>query len=374
MAMGHSSSGFTDILVILDTFSRFLVLVPVTSTSAVATVTAFVTHWVAVFGPPSYLLTDSGPAFTSELATTYADVAGTAWHTTIPNVPRSHGTVERAIRDLRHLFVTMLAEAKLRRSEWAYIAPAVAFAFNNTPAAALGDYAPIDVALGITPRDPVSAVLINDKPVRVRAPADFPDHVAELHRSLDAARELAAAARKARRDREHDRAAHPLPVFAPGDWVLLPDLTRPDNASWSILAQVVSKESDYIYVVRPSTPPHDELRRHIVHMRAFDDAMYRAPANLLEYAARYRDVEFPFDDFLDIRRNGRAFEVLVRWSGFPETDDSWEPLAALMRGGKKFPRDWLHAARTDPRFSKPPYPALLHAVFQAYPQLKRGVV
>jgi hypothetical protein len=376
MSMGHSTAGFTDILVILCTFSRLVVLVPVNGTSASVAVIAFIANWVAIFGPPPHLLTDSGPAFTAELAQAYAEAAGANWHTTIPNVPRSHGTVERAIRDARHLFRTMLVEARLRSSDWALIAPAVAFAFNNTPAAALGDYAPIEVALAIPRRDPISTILAAGRPLRITPPADFADHVAEMHGSLSEIRAAATAARTARRSREHARADHALPVYQPGDWVLLPDLTRPTNASWSILAQVVSKESDYIYVVRPSTPPRDELRRHIVHLRAFDDASYNAPANLLEYAARYRDVEYPFSDFLDFRRDtaGRSFEVLVRWEGFPESEDSWVPIAGLMRDARTYTRNWFQAARSDPRFQDPAHTSLLNAVFQAYPQLSRGAV
>ncbi len=40
------------------------------------------------------------------------------------------------------------------------------------------------------------------------------------------------------------------------------------------------------------------------------------------------------DYILETRKRGRALEYLVRWKGFGETEDSWEPARGL-KGAKK---------------------------------------
>jgi hypothetical protein len=376
MSMTPSAEGYTDVLVLLDTFSRYLVLVPVNSTSAASTVSSFISRWVAYYGPPAALLSDSGPGFAAALAQGYAEAAGITWHTTTPNMPRTHGSVERCIRDLRHLFNVTIAEAHLRKADWATILPVVAFAYNNAPAASLGHHAPIEVAFGIPPRDPVHTIINEDRPVNVTVPPDFAQHVAALHQSLTDIRGSASSARSTRRAREHAAVPNEMPNYSPGDWVLVPDLSDPNAPTWTLLAQVISRESPFVYSVRLATPPHDELRRHVAHIRAFDDSAYAAPANLLEAAARYRDAPFPFEDFLDFRRsaNGRTFEVLVRWEGFPASQDKWEPLTQLLRDAKTYTRTWFLAARDDPRFQDPGHVTLLRAIFNSHPILSKGAM
>ena len=377
ISMGASTSGVTDILCVLDSFSKFCVLVPVPSTSAESTVNALLLHWIGLFGAPVQILTDSGPGFAAELTQSYAEIAGIAWHTTIPNVSRTHGVVERAIRDLRALFSTMLGEARLGPSLWPVIAPAVVFAFNNTPVAALGLHAPIEVAIGVPRRDPISQVVLNDRPIVLRPNMDFTLHVTNITSAFNEVRLEARNARRARQQREHARVTHPMPHYSPGDYVLVADTTQ-EPVRWRILAQVLSKETDYIYCVRPVAPlgptQPAPLRRHILHIRAFDDAMYNAPAALLDAIQHYADAEYPVDDFLDIRKNGRELELLVRWDGFPESDDTWEPLRVMLKDMPAFTRQWFVSARMNPKYSHPHYTKLLTDAFRAFPQLQKGGV
>jgi hypothetical protein len=243
------------------------------------------------------------------------------------------------------------------------------FAFNNTPAAALGGCAPIEIALGVPRRDPISLVLYADRPLTAGVPSDFRAHVTAVVEAFKDIRMEAVRARAARRRREHARAPATLPVFEIGDWVLVADTSK-DPVTWNILAQVLAKESDFIYRVRPVSGSRTEIRRHILHIREFDDRHFAAPANLLDAAEHYRDVEYPVEDFIDLRRTGREFEVLVRWEGFPPSDDTWEPLKLMLKSMPSFTRDWFHAARKDPKFSSAPYPSLLAAASRAYTQLQ----
>ena len=72
------------------------------TTATVDTFAALNTHWLSVFGPPDIIVSDRGPAFASAFATELAALLGSNHHLTVPNVPQTHGSVERAARKLRN--------------------------------------------------------------------------------------------------------------------------------------------------------------------------------------------------------------------------------------------------------------------------------
>jgi len=144
----------------------------------------------------------------------------------------------------------------------------------------------------------------------------------------------------------------------------------PKAPIWTTLAQVVARVTDFVYDVQTSVAPPKLLRRHIMHLRFFDDALYKAPAEILDYAAFYRDAEIPVEEYLDIRRNGRFLEINVRWVGHPAEPDTWEPINVLLKDMPTFTRDWIRSLKTDPTFQTNPYRILLKDVFNTYKQLR----
>ena len=61
-----TESGFTNILVTTDRFSKLAQVTPLKTTTAPVVANAFVEHWFIPYGMPSFLLTDNGPQFVAK--------------------------------------------------------------------------------------------------------------------------------------------------------------------------------------------------------------------------------------------------------------------------------------------------------------------
>lgn len=107
LQLPRSSQGSIYVLVCVDHFSRYTVLIPLPNKSASSVAHAFVSHFICPFTTPSVLLTDNGTEFKNEVLQKICQQFNitqtfiTAYH------PASNGLVERTNRKilniLRHL-------------------------------------------------------------------------------------------------------------------------------------------------------------------------------------------------------------------------------------------------------------------------------
>ena len=97
------------LLVILDDYSRFLVVEVVRSTSAKTVIPKLDTVF-ANFGIPRIVRTDNGPPFNSHDFTEFAKYLGFHHRKIIPLWPQANGEVERVMRNLKKLYRTAVAE------------------------------------------------------------------------------------------------------------------------------------------------------------------------------------------------------------------------------------------------------------------------
>ncbi|XP_037831836.1 uncharacterized protein LOC112451161 [Kryptolebias marmoratus] len=95
------SQGFTHLLTIIDRTTRWPEVVPLASTTSAVVARAFMSTWVARFGPPSDITSDRGPQFISELWSTMAKGLGTKIHRTTAYNPQANGLCERFHRSLK---------------------------------------------------------------------------------------------------------------------------------------------------------------------------------------------------------------------------------------------------------------------------------
>ena len=96
------SHGYTYLLTMVDRTTRWPEAVPLSSTmAAVEVARAFIGCWVARFGTASYIISDRGPQFTSELWTAVAENLGVRIHRTTAYNPQSNGLCERFHRDMK---------------------------------------------------------------------------------------------------------------------------------------------------------------------------------------------------------------------------------------------------------------------------------
>eukprot|EP01083_Nonionella_stella_P264938 898055_1 len=92
-----AKNGFRYIVTIIDKFTRFCKLVPVTNIKAI-TVLKAIDKWIDTFGPPSTILSDNGSQFTSAIYKAHMDRYGTKCKYSVPYHPECNGQIERLHR------------------------------------------------------------------------------------------------------------------------------------------------------------------------------------------------------------------------------------------------------------------------------------
>lgn len=372
-SMRPSSTGHANLLVMVDDMSKYTVLTPTKSVSAADTAEAFLDHWIAPHGGPDVLVSDRGRAFNNAVLQRVTEALGTQTHLTVANVSQTNGTAERAIREVRRILDAFATESRTAPADWPAVIPAVMNALNHTPSDRLAGFAPVTLAFNHEPRDPISLLRRGDDFVQ------FLNHLVDsAHESLVTLRREAADAREHRRAREAGRQnrrarADEPPNLAPGTFVLVSTRLTSKTAyapTWARIAQVVSRDSPWLYTIRHLHPPHHEEQRHVQHLRHFEDAAYAMPAAVKDSLAFQARLEYTVDSFLDLRREGDVFQVLTRWAGFPDPEPpEWEPVQTMLRDVPTM----LHAFVRDYE-RKHPRSQLLTALFRRFPQLRREAV
>ena len=116
------------LLVITDRFSKIVRTVPLKSISAESVAKAFVTHWVMVYGPPLWLLSDNGKQFTARFFQHVCRILGIENLFTTTYHPQCNGQVERFNRTilagLRHFIGD-------HPKEWDMYSDSLTYAYNT---------------------------------------------------------------------------------------------------------------------------------------------------------------------------------------------------------------------------------------------------
>ena len=89
------------LLTMIDSFTRWFEVIPLTEISASTVCKVFLLHWVARFGLPLTLVTDCGTQFCSELMLKLNEDLGIHHIRTTVYHPQSNGMVERCHRSLK---------------------------------------------------------------------------------------------------------------------------------------------------------------------------------------------------------------------------------------------------------------------------------
>lgn len=113
------SQGFTHLLTMIDRTTRWPEVVPLESTTAAVVARAFLSTWVARFGPPSDVTSDRGPQFVSELWSSMAASLGIKIHRTTAYNPQANGLCERFHRSLKAALRAALSDGNwIDRLPW----------------------------------------------------------------------------------------------------------------------------------------------------------------------------------------------------------------------------------------------------------------
>ena len=108
-----SADGHTYVMTMIDRSTRWVEVVPLTSTTATACADALVAGWISRFGVPAAITTDRGVQFTSAVWQVLCKRLGIIHITTTAYHPQANGLVERF-----HCQLKDSMRARLAASDW----------------------------------------------------------------------------------------------------------------------------------------------------------------------------------------------------------------------------------------------------------------
>ncbi|CAH2097483.1 unnamed protein product [Euphydryas editha] len=125
----RSRRGYTYILVIVDSFTKYVCITPVRSTKTKESIKAFKTLF-SYFGSPTRLITDRGSGFTSKKFKSFIQSVGAKHILNSVATPRANGQVERYNRTILASLGSMAHDKK--KNNWDELLPDVQLGINTT--------------------------------------------------------------------------------------------------------------------------------------------------------------------------------------------------------------------------------------------------
>ena len=258
-----SRSGFENVLVMTDVFSKFSVAVPTRDQRACTVARVLLHEWFYRYGVPSRIHSDQGRCFESLLIKQLCCLYGVNKSRTTPYHPAGNGQCERFNRTLHNLLRTLPVSQK---QDWASCLPQLLFSYNSTPHQVTGE-SPFFLMCGREPQLPIDFLLGRVKdPVPGEVQDWIIEHQARLEVAFEGAKERLLAAAGRRKER-HDQRVREVP-FQVGQLVYVRDLgvrgRRKIQDVWSSLVYQVVKAPGQgaVYTIAPVEALHQERTVH----------------------------------------------------------------------------------------------------------------
>lgn len=123
-----SRDGKRYLLGIIDNFSRYPVLVPLRSATAISIAKVIYTRWISIFGVPQVIHSDRGTEFENSLILELCQLLGVRKSRSSPYYPKGDSMIERLFRNTKDMIYTT---AKSTGKEWVDVIPTVEMALRS---------------------------------------------------------------------------------------------------------------------------------------------------------------------------------------------------------------------------------------------------
>lgn len=155
LSLETARSGMSNILVMMDHFTRYAVAVPTVDQTAVTTATVLWKYFIQSFGGFSQLHSDQGPNFESKVIKELCSLYNIRKSHTTPYHPAGNGQCERFNRTLLSMLGTLRDDQK---EDWDQHVAELVQAYNNTPHPSTG-YTPYFLMFGRHAKLPMDVML-----------------------------------------------------------------------------------------------------------------------------------------------------------------------------------------------------------------------
>jgi transposase InsO family protein len=335
------------ILVIVDRYTKMAIYVPCNKTCTSDTLAdMLVRHVVHRFGVPEGIVTDRGSVFTSDYWANFCYAARVTRRLSTAFHPQTDGQTERQNQVLEQYLRCFCSD---KQSDWATWLPAAEFASNNSVSSTTR-MSPHFALMGYHPS-------IHEPAVRGEQPGEEVPDAQERIKRLHAEREAAtqhwrnAQEQQAKYHNER-RTAHSFKV---GDLVLLSTKnlklrlpTRKMAPRFEGPFRVLAAIGAQAY--RLALPKEYSRIHNVFHVSLLepwhdrdDDGM---AAERMPIALEVDgEEEYEVEKILSARGRKGAQQYLVKWKGYPENYDQWEPEENLQNAEELVREYWTSAKR-----------------------------
>ena len=315
------SEGFDSILVVVDRFSKMCHLIPCKeSIDAPQTVDLLLRNVVKHHGLPMDMVSDRGTQFTSKFWSAVCEQMGIQRKLSTAAHPQTDGQTERTNQTLEQY---LRAFVNYNQDNWASLLHFAEMAMNNAINSSTRR-TPFEINIGYSPNfDYLAEEKVNEVPA-----ADI--FMSKLkHVWIETIKNLRESAGKMRKDSDHLRRVHNFKI---GDQVLLDTehlrrnrpsgkldfrrvgpyeiIEKINNNAFRLKFPIGSRQHDVINVSR--------LQPFIVPAKVSGEVELEPDlVNGFE--------EFEVESILDCRTDKKIRFFLIKWKGYSELHNSWEP-------------------------------------------------
>lgn len=263
--------GYSKILTVFDTFSRWVEFIPLKTESAEEIAEKLVTEIFCRYGTPRRIISDRAQNLNkSELLTEIHKLLGIKKGLTAAHRPQTNGPTERVHRTL---LKALRIYAEKNHSGWKHVLPYISFALRTSVSASFG-YSPYEILFGRNPRLPTDLLTANTEELSstLEHVHPFVQLVARtlrtVHTDVMASRDEEAEKRIALAENRIQRS------FDVGDKILLfksPSERRKTGVQRKLISPakncyvVIKKRSPYTYVLE-NTKTHRQTVAHVDRM------------------------------------------------------------------------------------------------------------
>jgi len=317
------------VIVFVDKLSKMVELVPCKKTiDAAGFAEVFVRSIVMRYGVPVVIISDRDPRFTAVFMRTVMELLGTKQALSTAFHPQSDGQTEvmnRVLEQYLRHYVTTYCK------DWDAYLPFAAFAINNSRSSATG-MTPYFLNYGRHPRTPLTSwqTFVS----RVPAATEFRQRIADALTQANACLLRAQVAMKVAADKRR----RPAPTYRIGDQVLLS--TRhlhfkgfhgtnarkllPRYVGPFGVVALVGKSAVKLALLK-DMGIHPVFHVSLVKPYHHGDTGVAPPPVM----ALDNTVQYEIEKIVAQRGRGRSLQYLIKWKGYDDVHNSWEPAIGL---------------------------------------------
>lgn len=335
-----TATGYDAIVVFVDRLTKMIHLAPtMTTVDAPGTAKLFFDHVVRQHGMPLAIVSDRDPRFTSTFWKSLFELTGTRLAMSTANHPQTDGQTERANRTIEEM---LRAYVHYSLTDWDQFLAGVEYAYNDSKQKSTG-FTPFYLNYGRNPHTPLSLL-------QAHAAASGSPSAEEF---ISRAREALARAKtnlgiaQARQEKEANSRRR-SDVFKVGDQVLVSTSAisppgRPKVASklqpqfyGPFAVEAVISPVAYRIALPAHIKAHPVIYIGALRRHKTDGRPQKGPPPL----GQDSDGEdlWEVEKILDYKEEDGVGKYLVKWVGYADSENTWEPAADLrhLAAAKRF--------------------------------------